>query len=269
MASKIAVVTGSNKGIGYCIAKQLAEKQYHVVLTARDPTLGNAAVDSLKKGGLSNVEFAQLDITKPESAKELANHLKTKFNGIDVLVNNAAIAWKGDAFDENVAKTTIGTNYFATLSVCDHLFPLVREGGRIVNVSSSAGLLKGITKDSLRDEFQSANLTVSRLSELMNKFIDDVAKNVYSAEGWPKSTYGVSKIGLTALTKVHARDESLKKRNILINACCPGYCKTDMSSMKGTRSADDGATTPVWLATLPADSKQTGTFCRDMQEITW
>jgi carbonyl reductase 1 len=116
----------------------------------------------------------------------------------------------------------------------------------------------------------------------MNKFVHDVKNGTYAKEGWPQTvrksftifnrflkTYGVSKIGVTALTKIFARDEKYKNKKILINAVCPGYVATDMSSNKGTKTPDQGAETPVWLALLPADSTINGEFCRDKAVATW
>jgi len=99
----------------------------------------------------------------------------------------------------------------------------------------------------------------------MNKFILDVARGYYKDEGWPRTTYGVSKIGVTSFTKILAREN----KNILINACCPGFVKTDMSSNNPSgKSPDAGAEVPVWLATLPQDSKIHGGFFRDKNNET-
>ena len=74
---------------------------------------------------------------------------------------------------------------------------------------------------------------------------------------------GMSKLGVIAMTKVLARDE----KDILINACCPGYCQTDMTSNKGLRSAEDGASTPFYLALAPLSAS--GKFFYNEQELEW
>jgi len=260
--AKLAVVTGANKGIGYEIVKSLSEQNgLHVILTSRDAKLGEEALQSINK---PNVEFHQLDLNDQKSVEHFAQFIKDKYKGLDILINNAAIAFKGDAFDEHVARTTIDTNYFGTLRVLQQLLPLVRDGGRVVNVSSQAGLLSKLST-SLQKKFSDSTLTIEELSNLMNKFVKDIAAGTYQSEGWPQSTYAVSKIGTTALTKVFARNE---KRNIQHFVVCPGWCATDMSSYKGPRSASKGAETPVWLA-LSSDSKASGGFFCDLQAITW
>jgi len=257
-------VTGANKGIGFQTVKLLANVPgMHVILTARKESLGLEAIEKLKDH--SNVEFQQLDIDDEKSIANFANTLKSKFGGLDILVNNAGLAFKGDAFDENVARTTIATNYFGTLHVCNSLLPLVREGGRVVNVSSQAGSLAKLSPE-LKSKFTSSTLTVGEITNLMNSFITAVGKGTHKEEGWPQTTYGISKVGVTALTKVLAREE---KRNILINCCCPGWCQTDMSSNSGTRTAEQGANSAVYLSLLPSDSKINGKFYRDDKELEW
>jgi len=262
MNPKIAVVTGANKGIGFEIAKQLADNGIHVIATARNESLGESSVQKITNG---SVEYHQLDITDEKSVDGLADYLKTKYHGFDILVNNAGIAFKGDAFDENVARTTIGTNYFGTKRACLKLIPLIRDGGRVVNVSSSVGR-PSLLSSHLKQQFTKKDLTMDELDSLMNTFIRDVAKGNWKEEGWPSTTYGVSKIGETALTRVLSKSYP----SILINACCPGFIRTDMSSNNPAGGPpSEGAKVPVWLATLPSDSKYNGGFFKNMAEVEW
>ncbi|KAK7065897.1 NADH-cytochrome b5 reductase [Halocaridina rubra] len=87
-------VTGANKGIGFGIVQELCSKFDGVVyLTARDEDRGLAAVDELKKMGLS-ARFHQLDIDCKESILKFSEYLKKTYGGLDVLVNNAGMAFK-------------------------------------------------------------------------------------------------------------------------------------------------------------------------------
>lgn len=85
------MVTGANKGIGYEIVRRLAEEGVTVVLTARDQSRGQAAVEMLKAKGLDSIYFHQLIVDSPESVQALATWLKTKFGGIDILVSIIAL----------------------------------------------------------------------------------------------------------------------------------------------------------------------------------
>jgi len=82
----VAVVTGANKGIGFEIVRQLAKEGITVVLTARDATRGEAALESLKSQGLHNVNFHPLNVASQESILAFANWLRKTYGGIDILV---------------------------------------------------------------------------------------------------------------------------------------------------------------------------------------
>ncbi|CAI9770228.1 unnamed protein product [Fraxinus pennsylvanica] len=107
---KYAVVTGSNKGIGFEICRQLASNGITVVLTARDEKRGLEAVKKLKVCGFSdNVVFHQLNITDPASVNSLAEFIKSQFGRLDILVNNAGIFGAiidGDALRASKAAAT-------------------------------------------------------------------------------------------------------------------------------------------------------------------
>lgn len=97
--SRVALVTGGNKGIGFEIIRDLCQKfSGDVVLTARDEARGCAAVQKLQAEGL-NPRFHQLDIDDPQSIHALRDFLLKEYKGLDVLVNNAGIAFKGKTWD--------------------------------------------------------------------------------------------------------------------------------------------------------------------------
>ena len=101
---KSAIVTGANKGIGFQAARKLLERNYNVILACR--SLENAEKAKLELASLTsakgNIETAQLDISNPESIKKFVADSQALKRKIDVLINNAGIAFKGDAFDDNV-----------------------------------------------------------------------------------------------------------------------------------------------------------------------
>lgn len=190
--------------------------------------------------------------------------------GLDVLINNAAMAYKVAStapFIEQ-ATNTVKTNFTGTVNVTRALLPLMRPGGRIVMVSSSAGRL-GILKPHLQEQFTSTSLTEPQLVSLMDQFVQDVANRVHQTNGWPTTAYGVSKVGVTAFTKVIARELSAGGHtDILVNACCPGWVRTDMAGPNAPRTPDQGAETPVYLAMLPPNSPS-GEFWRDNKIASW
>jgi len=224
------------------------------------------ACEELRRDG-AEVEFHQLDIMDPVSVRDLATHLEASKLDVGVLVNNAGIAFKGSVFGEEEARITLETNLWGTMDVCDTLLPFIRRsGGRIVNVCSQAGRLGQVTA-SLQSRFTDPSLTRDDLRVLTNEFLDTIHRDDIAASGWPRSMYGVSKLCEIAYTKLLAYQEA--KHGIIVTACCPGYCKTDMSSNRGHRSAAVGAETPVWLATSPDGCISSGEFYFDKVPIKW
>ncbi|KAF8064523.1 Cbr1 [Scenedesmus sp. PABB004] len=272
-ASTVAVVTGANKGIGFEIARLLAEAGLSVVLTSRSEERGAAALAKLAGGSTAGgaalaVEYRQLDIASPASVAAFAEWLSDAKGGrLDVLVNNAGIAFKGSTFGADEAAATIATNFGGTRAACEALAPLLAPGGRIVNVSSSSGLLRGIPSEQLRARFDAPSGGVDELVQLGNAFVADVQAGRHAEAGWPNSMYGVSKALESSYTRLLAKE--LAPRGIMVNACCPGYCATDMSSWRGTQSAAAGADTPVWLALTPPEDFKTGGFYRDRTLQSW
>jgi NAD(P)-dependent dehydrogenase (short-subunit alcohol dehydrogenase family) len=238
MKEQIALITGSNRGIGFEIAKQLAMKKIQVILTSRDSANGEAAVKKLARDGVNKVVAMELDVSNQVSVDKLSDEVEKTFGRLDILVNNAAILIDKDNVtasnaDLETVTATLATNLIGAWRMCKAFIPLMKKNGfgRIVNVSSGSG------------EF-----------EYM----------ATSGGYWP--AYSVSKTSLNALTVMLASE--LKGTNILVNAVCPGWVRTDMGGSNATRSVEEGATTPVWLATL-ADGGPTGHNYYDKKQISW
>ncbi|KAG4076173.1 hypothetical protein HA402_014722 [Bradysia odoriphaga] len=243
MASKVYVVTGSNKGIGFAIVRALCKQNDGIVyLTARDEGRGLNSVEALKKEGL-NPKFHQLDIESVDSIETFRDYLKSTHGGIDVLVNNAAIAFKNNAtepFSEQ-AEVSCRVNVFATMKFCD-------EAVAVIETSRKS----------------SQRVQLSRSTKT----------NIHSSKGWPNSAYSVSKVAVSALSRIQQRemDETRPDDDILVNHVHPGYVDTDMTSHKGHLTIDQGADAPSWLALLPPNtpSNPKGAYVwHDRRIIDW
>lgn len=192
-ADRVIVVTGGNKGIGYCIVRRLLQQSSEdtvVYLTCRDHDRGNEAIRCLQAEGL-RPQFHLLDIACMQSICQLKAHLLERYGGLDVLVNNAGFAFKFDAMEPvgEQAKETIRVNYFGTLTMCKELMPLVRRGGRVVNVGSMAGSVHS-WGTRLKRRITSADLTEQELTDLMMEFVTDAnfdPKGLRN-KGWPGTT---------------------------------------------------------------------------------
>lgn len=236
---KVAVVTGANRGIGFEVVRELARAGLKVVLTCRDEAKGKEAQSQLASEGL-NVDMRAVDVTASGSIRDLSLYLRKNYGRLDVLVNNAGIML--DRFDDgepvmsiidcdlNDVRKTMETNVYGALSLIKELLPLMKENhyGRIVNVSSGLG----------------------QMSEM----------------GAGYAGYRLSKAALNALTCMVA--DELTSENIIVNACCPGWVRTDMGGKHAARSLEEGADTIVWLCQA-ADGSQSGKLFRDREEQPW
>jgi NAD(P)-dependent dehydrogenase (short-subunit alcohol dehydrogenase family) len=228
----IVVVTGANRGIGFEICRQLAARGTQVVLTARDPAAGAAAIKKLAAQKFA-AEFHPLDVTVGKSIAALRDFLKDRFGRIDVLINNAGIIAKGEApalkVDLAIIRTTLETNAFGPLQLTQTLAPLLKrsKSARVINMSSGMGEL--------------------------------------SDNSGGHAAYRISKTALNAVTATLAAE---LRGTVAVNSVCPGWVKTDMGGAHADRDVADGADTAVWLA-LDAPQSLTGKFVRDRKVIPW
>jgi NAD(P)-dependent dehydrogenase (short-subunit alcohol dehydrogenase family) len=135
---KTVLITGAYRGLGYEVARQLAERDWKVIMSARRRDQGSATVAKLK-----NASFLELDITEDSGTARAAKEVSE----LDVLINNAAMIIEGDqdilTIRPEVVARTIATNALGALRVSQAFVPhlLKSPAGRIVNVSSGAGQL--------------------------------------------------------------------------------------------------------------------------------
>ncbi|XP_035456826.1 carbonyl reductase [NADPH] 3-like [Spodoptera frugiperda] len=247
MSTKVAVVTGANKGIGFAIVRGLCKRfEGAVYLTSRNVERGAAAVAALEREGL-RPRYHQLDITDTHSLETFRDYIKKNYDGIDILVNNAGIAFGRNATDPVAiqAEQTLHVNYFALVTTCDILFPVLKNGARVVNISSSYAHLSNIPSLALRDKLKDEKLTVAGLSALMQQYVDAAKQGTQAAE-WGNSSLVVAKVGVTALSNIHQR--MYMDRDLKINSVHPGYVDTDMSSHNGPMTIDEGAVAPLYVA---------------------
>ena len=172
------------------------------------------------------------------------------------------------------SKITLQTNYFNTKLACEELFPLLRSGARVVNLSSSAGYLPRIPSDDLKKKFASSDstLTVEELDAIMKDFIESAHAGNHAEKGWPNSTYVVSKVGLSALSRIQQREinKDTSRNDVVINHVHPGYVDTDMTSHKGPLTPEQGAKSSLFAANLPSGTSVKGQYIwHDCSIVDW
>jgi len=232
-----ALVTGANRGIGFAIACRLAELGISVLAGVRNEANANGAATAFGKLGVNVVPII-LDVADTVKLQSVLTEIEQRHAPIDILVNNAAILIDGPGgfnaslFDmtDDTLRRTWETNVVAPAAIIRTLLPgmIARGYGRVVNVSSLAGQLAGMSS------------------------------------GFP--AYRMSKTALNALTRIAAAEAG--RGDVKVNACSPGWVRTDMGGPDAPRSPEKGAETAVWLATLPPDGP-TGGFFEDKKAVPW
>jgi NAD(P)-dependent dehydrogenase (short-subunit alcohol dehydrogenase family) len=239
MSQKIALVTGSHKGLGYAIARKLAQQDnIQVVVTSRKESDGLAAQQRLAADGLQ-VAYHSLDVTNDASVQQLTAWAQQTYGRVDILVNNAGANPTMQPEEASLLTvqletmlSTFATNVLAVARITQALLPLMQTQnyGRIVNVSTEMASLTTIDSDY-----------------------------------YPLApSYRLSKVGLNGLTVLLAKE--LQGTNILVNAYSPGWMKTDMGGSDAPFTADEGAEMAVYLATLPEHGAQ-GKFFAEMRKF--
>lgn len=217
-------MTGGNRGIGLEVVRLLSDLGLEVFLGARDPDAGAAAAASLGGTGIVPV---RIDVADPASVASARDALAPQ--GIDVLVNNAAINPRGRISPEDVDRAW-QTNTLGTWRVTHTFLPqmLARGWGRIVNVSTEVA--------------------------------------THGREHRGGGVYRTTKVATNDMTRALAED--LAGMGILVNAISPGWCRSDMGGAGAPRSAEQGAASIVWGVTLPDDGP-TGGFFQDGEPLPW
>ena len=225
--TKVALITGANKGIGLETARQLGQRKMTVLVGSRDARKGEAAADQLRQEGL-DARALTIDVSNPASIQAAAKRVEAEFGRLDILVNNAGIMLDDPTkkVSEQSLETwreTFDTNVFGLIATTQAFLPLLRksDAGRIVNLSSILG---------------------------SNALHADPTSGVYDFK-LPASN--VSKTAVNAWTVQLAYE--LRDSSIKVNAAHPGWVKTEMGGDGAQMEIPDGAKTSVTLATLPAD----------------
>jgi NAD(P)-dependent dehydrogenase (short-subunit alcohol dehydrogenase family) len=236
---RLALVTGANRGIGFEIARGLAAHGVRVLAGVRTAEKASAAAAEFRTAS-ADVTPVVLDVANAGAIPGDLADIERTHGPVDILVNNAAILIDGPGgfhaslFDmtDEVFRRTWETNVLGSAATMRSLIPgmVARGFGRVVNMSSRAGQLSGM------------------------------------GAGFP--AYRVSKAALNALTRIAAAEAAASKADVKINACSPGWVRTEMGGPDALRSPAQGAETAVWLAMVGHDGPN-GEFYEEKKQLPW
>lgn len=238
--NKLALITGANKGIGYEVARQIANAGWTVLAAARNAELGSRAAEKLQADHLK-VKFIHLDVNAPQSAASAAATIRDQYGKLDLLVNNAGISSSGDGPPSKVGPEMLAsvmrTNFIGAVTVTQALLPLLQKADKsqIINVSSELGSISQQTNSAWK--YSSVKVLA----------------------------YCASKAALNMFTTQLASE--LRSSRVTVNSVNPGYTATDLNGHSGPQTVEQGAAEIVRLALL--DSFVTGKFFETGGEVPW
>jgi NAD(P)-dependent dehydrogenase (short-subunit alcohol dehydrogenase family) len=243
---KIALITGSSKGLGFETAVQLGKKDFIVLVTARTQAKADETAEKLKETGIEALPL-QLDVNNDSDADNMVQVINEKYGRLDVLINNAGVQLDFPGFmpgnstetiSMEVLRETFNTNFFAPISLTQKLLPLLKKSGagRIVNVSSIMGSL------ALHSDFNSPIYSIKLLA------------------------YNSSKTALNQFT-LHLA-EALKNTNVKVNSAHPGWVKTDLGGDYAPMTIQDGVKTIVDLSLIDENGPNGG-FIHLGESLPW
>lgn len=203
--NKLCLITGATSGIGKAAAKELAKLRFDLILTGRSEQKGKEISDSLSKKYNVRSEFIRCDISSLNDVRNFAEIIKSKYDKIDVLINNAGSRFSDYLKSVDGIELTFATNHLGHFLLTHLLFDLLKksEDARIINVSSAAHYEKQIEVDDL--------LTPKEYNRSL--------------------VYGRSKLANVLFTYEFARRNTVA--NITINAVDPGGVATNFAKNEG------------------------------------
>jgi NAD(P)-dependent dehydrogenase (short-subunit alcohol dehydrogenase family) len=235
----IAAVTGATGAIGKAIARKLAaNSNFEVVLLCRNKDRATRAVEDIQDlTGNEKVRHEVVDLSRQVSIEALADRWQ---GPLHVLINNAAITPRNRQETPEGIEMQFATNVMGYIWLTEALREVLIASapGRVVNVAS----------------YWAGDLQIDDL---------EFKKRSYNNN----RSYRQSKQANRMLTVAYA--ERLKKYSVTVNVCHPGDVNSRLSNnlgFGGHESPDDGAQTPVWLATAPIGGKVTGKYFENLRE---
>ena len=262
--AKVAIVTGANQGLGLALVRGLCRMlgaDGIIYLTARDRKRGDQAAGDLEAEGLSP-RLELLDVRDDASVKALAHTIAERHGGVDIVISNAAARISPEVPGEQQVRTFVDTNNHGTIRMIRAFRPLLNDGARFLVVASSFGTLASLDPR-LHPRFDISRMSLADVGQVMDDYVEAVETGRAAADGWPGWINPPSKVGQVAAVKVLARELAgeAARRDILVNAACPGLVDTDASrpwfdAMSGALSPDEAAADVLWLATLPAGTRE-------------
>ena len=253
LSGQVCMVTGATSGIGEVTALELARMGAEVVVVSRNPAKCQRTVETIRKEtGNERVDYLVADLSSQEEIRDLVERFQAKYDRLDVLVNNAgAFFWERKESPEGI-EMTFALNHLNYFLLPNLLLDTLRESApaRIINVSSGAHRGQKLDLEDL---------------ELKGNF-------------QPMTAYGRSKLANLYFT--YELDRRLDDEQVTVNALHPGFVSTNFAREGNSllrfimpvmqlfaRSPQEGARTPVYVASSPEVEGVSGNYYKDEEPV--
>ncbi|MER7688857.1 SDR family NAD(P)-dependent oxidoreductase [Streptomyces sp. NPDC097610] len=232
-ASRIALVTGANQGLGRALAEGLAARMDSddlVLLTGRSHQRVSDAAREVAQlpGTRSQVQAQVLDVTDTDDIARLADELRARHGGVDVVLSNAVTRLLPEESQAERADEFIDVSNTATHAILRSFGPVLRPGGRLIVVASSLGTL-GHLDPRLHHLFDGASL--DQVEYAVESWRSAIHNRTAEEAGWPRWLNVPSKVAQVAAVRAVAAEH--RERDLadgtLIASVCPGMVDTATS----------------------------------------
>ncbi len=255
MQNKLCLITGATSGIGKATAIELAKLGFDLILTGRNEIKGKDISDSLVKKYKINSVFFKCDISSLKEVRNLASIVNSKYDHLNVLINNAGSRFSNYQKSVDGIELTFATNHLGHFLLTQLLFDLLKKSSdaRIINVSSSAHYGKQIDIDDLVSPKEYNRSLVYGRSKLANVLF----------------TYELARRNIFSNISINALDPGGVATNFAKNECLFRWLKhiSYYIAKRQLLTPKQGAETIVYLASSDNVKGITGKFFFKKKEI--
>jgi NAD(P)-dependent dehydrogenase (short-subunit alcohol dehydrogenase family) len=250
MSDPVCLVTGASVGIGKATAVELAKRGMTVVMLCRNAERGEAArAEVIAKSGRGDAALLLADLSLQSEVRRAAGEFEARWPRLDVLINNAAVVTRRRTLTAEGFETMFAVNHLAYFLLTNLLLNKLKESSpsRIINVSSNAHrFIKRLDFDNLQSEKSFGSFRPYAVNKL---------ENIYFTQALARRLHGTG---------------------VTVNALHPGVIRTELNRAMPalavrvfnlfTKPAEEGAATPVYLATAPELAGVTGKYFDECRE---
>jgi NAD(P)-dependent dehydrogenase (short-subunit alcohol dehydrogenase family) len=261
---RVAMVTGATQGLGKALCERLAG-DCTVYVTGRNAAAVRAVAAEIGARG------EVFDVARPDSAERLAETMKERHGGADIVVGNAVMRIGPEDDERKFIHEYVEVNNFGTTRLLRAFAPILRDGGRLAIVASSLGTLDYLAPV-LHSRFAG---DIDAVDDAVRAWRDEVASGRARSSAWPAFANIPSKVGQVAAVRALAATRQAEdvRRGIMLVSVCPGMINTPTSGLwwdvSDAPTPEQAAGPLADLLLGPARPELYGELVRDGRKLPW